>query len=213
MQDNQTPTQHPIMSQYDLTSMAVSQFDQLEALFKAITACVNNEGSQPKANLCDVSAIGQYLCQSWGGLYDSELDMIKSNQAIKPVLATPPKPAPTTVTTTSSPNNDNTVVNTKALHGALYELLELNSFIADISRLLQQEQVMKDESIVTQSCSSNMGATIETASRKQSELIEVIEQAIGTSIHKDHHSLNAKLLDMPSESHVYYDMNGGLKHA
>jgi len=42
-------------------------------------------------------------------------------------------------------NSDQVTVNFNALGAALFELSEINTFIADMSRILQQESLMDDE--------------------------------------------------------------------
>ncbi len=99
-------------------------------------------------------------------------------------------------------------INTQALGAALYELSEINGFIADMSRILQQEDIMENESIVTRSCTSHIAAAIEIAAKKQLELQEVIESSMGIDISLHEHKPNIQLFDMPSESHFYYGRHG-----
>ncbi len=199
----------PSISNYDLTSMASEQFEQLDALFKLIASYANSKNLD-NAALKSVARAGQYLCQSWGGLFEWEFDCIKHHQASsesenKKSVVTQLEPS-----ITEKPSQP---INKKLLNTALYELHELNSFVSDMSRILQQNELMNDEAIVTRDFKEHIGATLETASRKQLELFDIVMESIGINFQvTDDIKPRHKLLDMPTEVMYYYHENGGLRN-
>ncbi len=125
----------------------------------------------------------------------------------KPIDQSMPKNSP------DDPNHqldtDLVTVNFKALGAALFELSDINAFITDMSRVLQQENLMDNEKVVTQGFPHYAAAAIEHACRKESELYEVIEAAIGKEFKPYEYRPNISLFKMPSESTFYY---GGYSH-
>ena len=70
---NQATYPEPSLSNYDLTSMAKTQFQQLEALFKAIRRAKDDHRQE-------LAEIGMYLCQDWVGIYDCEHEAIEHSK-------------------------------------------------------------------------------------------------------------------------------------
>jgi len=95
-------------------------------------------------------------------------------------------------------------VNIKALCAALYELSEINCFIADTSRIMQQDALMDDERIVTQGYRNSLAAAIENAAKKELELYDVVQNSIGAELNLFTHKPNVQLFDMPSECTFYH---------
>ncbi len=95
-------------------------------------------------------------------------------------------------------------VNMKALCHALYELLELNWFIADTSRLLQQDDIIDNESIVTPAYRGQLAATIERAANKSTSLYEVVQRSINVDLQTHKHKPNIGLFAMPEDTPFYY---------
>ncbi len=96
------------------------------------------------------------------------------------------------------------VINTAALYPALCELMQLNCFISDTSRLLRQDDVMEDERIVTIGYKDQLAEAIERAANKTSELFEVIEKSINCNERIFDYKPNISLFDMPTEVSFYY---------
>lgn len=202
MSGNQSSHPAPSISNYDLTSMATDQFEQLESIFKMLEKYDN-------PTIKNLARTGQYLCQSWGGVYEWELECINhqgsspksagslveinSNNKVEPVSET---------------HEINTTVNIKALGAALYELLELNCFVADSSRLLQQEELMDDQTLVTPSYTAHLAAAIEHAARKELELHHVIQESIAAKFSLGPNAPNVQLFDLPSLCTFYYGGSG-----
>lgn len=77
MSDNKTAIPHypkPSISNRDLTSMASGQFQELDALFKLMAAYTEKSNSTISTTINSIASTGQHLCQSWGGVYEWELD-------------------------------------------------------------------------------------------------------------------------------------------
>jgi hypothetical protein len=208
---NQASYPEPSIGNYDLTSMASGQFEQLNALFKLIDSYAVTNTPLKHNDIKLVATTGQYLCQSWGGVYEWELECIEHHQDNSDKPTNAEHSGDEISKSTPDINGGGAKVNIKALQTALYELHELNSFVADMSRILQQDEVMNNETIVTRDFKAQAGATIETAARKELELYDIIQAAIGIDINIANSKPRHKLLDMPSEISYYYGQHGVLK--